>query len=78
TWLPQPASYSELAADRQDGDPLSTLELYRRALLLRRELQLGRAELSFNASTGDTLDFTVAGGRVLANLGAEPVELPSH
>ncbi|MEA9984490.1 glycoside hydrolase family 13 protein [Subtercola sp. RTI3] len=78
TWLPQPASYSELAADRQDGDPLSTLELYRRALLLRRELQLGRAELSFNASTGDTLDFTVAGVRVLANLGAEPVELPSH
>ncbi len=38
-WLPQPASYAELSAEAQDGVEGSTLELYRAALRLRRELQ---------------------------------------
>lgn len=38
-WLPQPASFGELSAEAQDGVPGSTLELYRSALRLRRELQ---------------------------------------
>jgi alpha-glucosidase len=37
-WLPQPAFFAELAADRQAVDPRSTLSLYRDALGLRREL----------------------------------------
>lgn len=41
SWLPQPAEFGELAADVQDGDPASTLEMYRAALRLRRELRLG-------------------------------------
>jgi alpha-glucosidase len=44
SWLPQPAVFGELAADRQAGVEGSTLEMYRRALQLRRELGLGRPE----------------------------------
>ena len=41
SWLPQPEVFGELAADRQRGVEGSTLELYREALRLRRELHLG-------------------------------------
>jgi alpha-glucosidase len=41
TWLPQPDVYGELARDRQKGVEGSTLEMYRAALRLRRELRLG-------------------------------------
>ncbi len=46
SWLPQPAVYGELAPDRQQGDPASTLELYRTLLRLRRELRLAEGELT--------------------------------
>ena len=36
--LPQPGWYFEYAVDRQHNEPLSTLELYRKALRRRREL----------------------------------------
>lgn len=41
SWLPQPTVFGQLAADQQDGVPGSTLELYRDALRLRRDLGLG-------------------------------------
>lgn len=44
-WLPQPETYRALAADQQVGVAGSTFELYRRALQLRRELDLGNGEL---------------------------------
>jgi alpha-glucosidase len=37
-WLPQPASFAGVSAEAQDGVEGSTLELYRAALQLRREL----------------------------------------
>lgn len=36
-WLPQPAWFGELSVQAQTGDRASTLELYRQALMLRRE-----------------------------------------
>ncbi|HEY9368093.1 glycoside hydrolase family 13 protein [Streptomyces sp.] len=36
SWLPQPARWADLSVEAQSGDPGSTLELYRRALELRR------------------------------------------
>ncbi|MDO5662913.1 MAG: DUF3459 domain-containing protein, partial [Brachybacterium sp.] len=42
SWLPQPEAFGPLAVDEQTGVPSSTLEMYRRALHLRRELDLGR------------------------------------
>ncbi|MFF3242415.1 alpha-amylase family glycosyl hydrolase [Streptomyces sp. NPDC002870] len=41
SWLPQPRVWRELSVAAQTGDPLSTLELYRSALALRRALPGG-------------------------------------
>ncbi|MGI5399465.1 glycoside hydrolase family 13 protein [Streptomyces sp. CA-135486] len=41
SWLPQPRIWRELSVAAQTGDPYSTLELYRSALVLRRELPGG-------------------------------------
>jgi len=40
-WLPQPEIYKELSRNKQTDAPGSTLELYRKALALRGELDLG-------------------------------------
>jgi alpha-glucosidase len=83
TWLPQPASYSALAVDRQVGDPSSTLELYRVLLATRRERGLGAGSLSWLGGYPEDVVALVnepaAGERVLVitNLGAEPVALPA-
>ncbi len=81
SWLPQPEAYGELAVDRQVGVPGSTLELYRTILRLRRELGLGRGELSW-VDLGESVlafDITPPDGpavRVIANVGGESVPLP--
>ncbi|GAP56404.1 alpha,Alpha-Phosphotrehalase, partial [Arthrobacter sp. Hiyo6] len=46
-WLPQPASFTELARDAQSASPSSHLTLYKRLLVLRRELGLGQGSLSW-------------------------------
>jgi alpha-glucosidase len=79
-WLPQPAEWRELTAQKQSGTPGSTLELYRSALRLRRE-QPGFA--------GETLRWLdVPEGllafergpdlRCAANLSGEPFPLPRN
>jgi alpha-glucosidase len=82
TWLPQPAAYGPLAADRQRQDGTSTLALYRELLRLRRELRLGRGALTWlDDQPDDVLAFQVVtpvgGVTVLANLGADPSPLPA-
>ena len=81
-WLPQPAAYGELAVDRQVGVEGSTLELYRTLLRVRRELRLGRGELTWVDLGEDVVAFDVAtpdhgSVRVVANVGGDPVPLPS-
>ena len=87
-WLPQPLLYGSYAVDRQVGVPGSTLELYRTLLRLRREHDLGVGGLEWIDVLGDqplgpdVLAFVNArqDGRpvtVVANLGSEPVALPS-
>ncbi|MEV7395851.1 glycoside hydrolase family 13 protein [Aeromicrobium sp. NPDC092404] len=81
SWLPQPAEYGPLAADRQRGAEGSTLELYRGLLRLRRELRLGRGRLAWlDGFPDDALAFTVTSPdgsvTVLANLGETPLALP--
>src|SRR5690606_16501177 len=80
TWLPQPESYAELAADRQYGVEGSTFELYRTALGLRRAEKIGTSTLAWVdalSSDPDVVAFQVAGVVVLANLGGTPVPLPA-
>jgi alpha-glucosidase len=76
TWLPQPASFGELAVDRQDGVAGSTLELYRAALLLRRGRALGSGDLVWNISSPSVLHFSNSGLRVVVNFGRTPIPLP--
>ncbi|MGF1663452.1 MAG: glycoside hydrolase family 13 protein [Kineosporiaceae bacterium] len=85
SWLPQPPSWAELSRAAQEGVAGSTLEMYRRALGLRRELGLGvggRADLVWldghDPATTVAYRREVPGGAVavLANLGPDVVELP--
>jgi alpha-glucosidase len=77
TWLPQPPVFGELAADKQEGVPDSTLELYRHALAERRARRLGAGELIWHAATTRLLDFENSGVRVITNFGRLPAELPA-
>ncbi len=80
TWLPQPDSYRELAADRQRGVAGSTYELYRTALAERRRLGLGAGDLAWvDAYAHDPAVVAFRNGDllVMTNLGAAPVEVPA-
>ena len=78
-WLPQPADWAALTAERQADDPGSTLNLYRRALRLRRTLDLGDEPLTWvDDSRPDVLAFR-RGDRFLCvvNFGDTPVAVPA-
>jgi alpha-glucosidase len=79
SWLPQPDIYREYARDQQEGKPGSTLELYKHALKLRKQLKLG--EGSFEWIDGFLSD-QVLGYRngdylVIHNFGSTSIELPA-
>ena len=79
SWLPQPEIYREYSRNLQDGVAGSTLELYKQALRLRRELKLGEGSFSW---LNDYVGASVLGYRngdilVIHNFGHEPVALPA-
>jgi len=79
-WLPQPAGWQQLAADTQDGDGRSMLELYRAALRLRGP----RAGLDDDALTwldadAGVLAFSRPGGLLcVVNTSGHDIDLPVH
>jgi alpha-glucosidase len=78
-WLPQPRDWAALSAERQSGDPNSMLELYRRALRLRRtHPALGDGGLRWAPDAPDgVLDFAREPGfRCVVNLSPVAVALP--
>jgi alpha-glucosidase len=78
-WLPQPPEWAALSAEAQDGDPDSTLTLYRRALAIRgTHPALGDGTLVWGDTyPGKVLYFTREPGfGCLVNLSGEPAELP--
>ena len=77
SWLPQPASWSEYALDRQRGVPGSTYELYRTALRLRAEHGLGLGTLTWEDAGDGVLAFRNGDVLVLTTFGAEPAALPA-
>jgi alpha-glucosidase len=79
-WLPQPASWREYTVDREQGDPDSMLELYRRALHLRRaEPSLGDGTLRWLPAEPDVLSFARDDGfACVVNLSDRAVALPPH
>lgn len=76
SWLPQPRDWGALSWEAQRGDSASTLELYRAALTLRRELALGRRTATDVAVSGGVLSFTVGDVRCTTNLSAAAADLP--
>ncbi|WP_460776569.1 glycoside hydrolase family 13 protein [Microbacterium sp. GXF7504] len=75
-WLPQPTWFGDVAVEAENGVPGSTLELYRDALRLRRELQ-GAEDLVWDEAAASVLSFTRPGGwRTVTNFGDDPVPLP--
>lgn len=76
--LPQPAWFSKYAVEAQDGAENSTLELYRKALKLRRELQAGEELEWSETGSPDVLHFSRPGGwQSVTNFGDTAVELPA-
>ena len=74
--LPQPEWFGAYAVSAQEADPDSTLNLYRRALELRRNL-LDGSDFSWVESQPSVLHFARPGGvRCLTNFGAGSVPLP--
>ncbi|HEX6937108.1 MAG TPA: alpha-amylase family glycosyl hydrolase [Actinomycetes bacterium] len=81
-WLPQPAGWSALSVAAQEGVDGSTLELYRAALRLRRDLLLSEG-MEWLESPAGSLAFRrqAADGPAVVcvvNLGAEAAPLPAH
>ncbi|MGC3992766.1 MAG: glycoside hydrolase family 13 protein [Propionicimonas sp.] len=79
-WLPQPAAWADLSAAAQDGDPASTLALYRRALSVRaNHPALGDGTLAWSDEyPGSVLAFTRDPGfGCVVNLSPDPVDLPA-
>ncbi|MCZ2402142.1 alpha-amylase [Paenarthrobacter sp. Z7-10] len=75
--LPQPREFGAYSVESQEGDPSSTLELYRAALKLRRQLQTSE-ELTWISSADSVLHFTrPAGWQSVTNFGTEPIPLPA-
>jgi alpha-glucosidase len=78
-WLPQPATFAELTAEKHDGDADSTLEFYRRALDCRRDLVRSIPyTLEWQKSPEGALFFTRGPLTCAINCGTEAVRLPEH
>lgn len=78
SWLPQPAEFAAYARSSQEGDPTSTLTLYRAALAVRTEHELGTGGVEWLSG----YDSSVVALRnrsvtIIANIGTTPVELPA-
>ncbi len=76
-WLPQPAVFAELAADQQTANPESTLNLYQRAIELRRSHWVGTGPLTWLDLGAGILAFRRGTMTCVINLTADPVTLPA-
>ena len=77
-WLPQPESWGALTVEAQAGAEDSMLELYRRALRIRRtQPALGDGTLSWLGMPDGALGFAREPGFVcVVNVSAEPIAAP--
>lgn len=76
--LPQPRWFGRYSVAAQEGDPSSTLALYRRALRLRRDLVTDETLTWLPVDHDHVLRFIRPNGwEVVANFGATPVPLPA-
>lgn len=78
-WLPQSENWGDFAVERQDGDPASTLNMYRNALAIRHaEAGLGDGPMSWIDAGEHVLAFSRPGNfACYVNFG-HAIELPAH
>lgn len=78
-WLPQPLDWAEYSREAQEKNPDSTLNLYKKALLLRKERNLGGGSFAWmpEYSDGDVVAFVNGKTLVLMNMGTETVTIPT-
>ncbi len=75
-WLPQPAAWASFAASVQEQDPASTLALYRRLLVLRRERLAGAPDVVWLPTPPGVLAFRRGRTACWVNFSAEDIALP--
>jgi alpha-glucosidase len=77
-WLSQPEIYASYSRNLQEGVAGSTLELYKQALKLRKDLQLGEGSFDWLPQfvKDHTLGYRNDNILVIHNFGHEPVSLP--
>ena len=78
-WIPQPELYAEYSRDQQEGVEGSTLEMYKHALRLRKELGLGNGSFDWVPEYTNSTSLGYRNGDVLVihNFGSEAIEIPS-
>lgn len=75
--LPQPAWFKDYAVNVEEKDPNSVLSFYRRALGLRKELQVAEELEWVENPNKEVLHFRRPGGwEVIVNIGKDSVDLP--
>jgi alpha-glucosidase len=78
SWLPQPREFADSAVSVEAGQDGSTLELYRQALRLRRELQSAESLEWVETGDPDVVHFVRPGGwHCITNFGSTPFRLPA-
>ncbi len=78
-WLPQPVNWGEHSVEAQRDDKSSTLALYEQALKLRKDWCTGSPKLDVFDLGPDVVAYRRDSGlMVVANMGKEPIEMPSH
>lgn len=77
SWLPQPASYVQLARANQEGSADSTLNLYKNALQFRKDLNLGSGTFEWADASSSQLAYRNGELLVIHNFGESDSELPN-
>jgi alpha-glucosidase len=78
-WIPQPEIYAEYSRDQQEAVEGSTLEMYKHALKLRKELGLGHGSFDWvpEYTNDSALGYRNGDVLVIHNFGSNPIELPA-
>ena len=79
SWLPQPEIYADYSRDQQEGVRGSTLELYKHALKLRKQLRIGEGSFEWVKEfvSDHSLGFRNGEILVIHNFGHDQIELPA-
>lgn len=79
SWLPQPDIYRDYSRDMQEQVPESTLNLYKHALKVRKQLKFGEGSFEWlDSYLGDSvLGYRNGNHVVIHNFGGEPIDLPA-